>query len=436
MSLYKLSLRLKGFKIGRAIEKLRELHALPPVDFRVRLEEMRTQIVQFHLQNNSFYHEKINARGRGFSSFEDLPIITKRDLQQPLDKLLSKGYSPKNSYVASTSGSTGIPLYFAKDKKSHAFSHAILMDCYAQWGVKVSDKQARFYGIPLAGKSRYIELLKDFLMNRKRFPVFDLSDETLSLYLKEFERIRFKYIYGYTSAIVLFAKYLISREIVLNDLCPSLKCCIVTSEVCTEEDRTIMSSAFGVPIVREYGASETSIIAFEYPDTGWKIVDENVYVEIVDNNGNPLPLGEEGRVLVTSLTNKAFPVIRYEIGDMGILESREDVLLLKNLVGRVSDMIELPSGKVAAGLTFYYVSRSLLENMGIIKEFIVRQIAIDTFVFDVVSDRDFTAAEVEFLEKQIEDYLEPGISLLVNRVEEIKRPSSGKIKHFYSMLEV
>lgn len=434
MNLYKFSLKIKGFKIEEAESELKQLHSLSREEYKLFQERRRDEIVRFHLENNAFYCKKVGEKN--FHSFDKLPIMTKKDFQVPLENILSKGFSKENCYISNTSGSTGIPLYFAKDKESHAFTHAIIMDCYAQWGITPSSKQARFYGIPLSGKSRYVELLKDFLLNRKRFPVFNLSDERLASYLEDFKKIKFEYIYGYTSAIVQFAKYLLSRKIVLKDICDSLKCCIVTSEVCTEEDKVIMSKAFAVPIVKEYGASETSILAFEYPGIGWKIIDDNTYIEIVDNNGNSLPLGSEGRILVTSLSNKAFPVIRYEIGDLGILEEKGGILLLKSLLGRVSDMVKLPSGKIAAGLTFYYVSRSILENLGIIKEFIIKQTAIDTFVFEVVMDRDFTKTEIVFLEKQMDEYLEPGLKLIVNRVTEIKRPASGKIKHFYSMLNV
>jgi phenylacetate-CoA ligase len=119
---------------------------------------------------------------------------------------------------------------------------------------------------------------------------------------------------------------------------------------------------------------------------------------------------------------------------MGIIEKKGNKIILKELSGRVNDMIYLPSGKVAAGLTFYYISRSILESLGIIKEFVIRQTTVDTFVFDVVMDRPFSEGETEFLESQMTQYLEPGLNLQINKVEIIMRPKSGKIKHFYSEL--
>ena len=75
-------------------------------------------------------------------------MITKRDLQQPLHKLIPAGMKPRELYVANTSGSSGHPFYFAKDKLCHALSWALHSDRWAQYSLTTRSKQARFYGIP------------------------------------------------------------------------------------------------------------------------------------------------------------------------------------------------------------------------------------------------------------------------------------------------
>ena len=99
-------------------------------------------------------------------------------------------------------------------------------------------------------------------------------------------------------------------------------------------------------------------------------------VEIVDENNRVLPLGEEGRVIITSLYNKAHPFIRYDIGDVGMLskESTAKKPILEKLIGRTNDIAVLPSGKKAAGLTFYYITKSIIEDDGNVKEFVIEQI--------------------------------------------------------------
>ena len=95
-------------------------------------------------------------------------------------------------------------------------------------------------------------------------------------------------------------------------------------------------------------------------------------------------------------------------------------------------MIRLPSGRIAGGLTFYYVSRSIMEETPFIKEFIVRQSKIDLFEFDVVTDSPLSESILNALQLKVDEYLEPGLTVKLNIVEKIERPGSGKIKHFYS----
>lgn len=429
MNIFELTLRLKGFDTATAKKELEDIQRRKePVSARLE------RIVSWHKIHNPLYRKLLKERE--YLSFEDLPIITKKDFQVPVKEVLSDCFQPKDVYISSTSGSSGIPFFFAKDKNAHALTHAIILDRYVMFGITPQDKQARFYGIPMSGIAHYKELLKDKLANRVRFPVFDLSDDKMSFFYNRFEKKRFGYIYGYTSTIVLFAKYVQSKGKILKEVCPSLKCCIVTSEVCTDIDKELLRKTFGIPVINEYGASETGIIAFTDKEGDWKITTEDLYVEVVDEQNQPLPYGMRGKILITHLTNKTYPLIRYEIGDMGIIEKKGEKLILKELSGRVSDMIYLPSGKISAGLTFYYVSRIMLEELGIIKEFIIRQVAIDTFVFDMILTRELTNEECAFLQSQIDQYLEPNLKFVINRVSVIQRPASGKIKHFYSELSI
>lgn len=128
--------------------------------------------------------------------------MTKSDLQHPLKDRLSTGFSTKNVYVNKTSGSSGNPFVFAKDKFCHALTWAIIKDRFGWFGLHFNNsKQARFYGIPLDKKGYFKERFKDVLSNRFRFFVFDLSDAAFEKHLKKFSSTPFDYINGYTSSI-------------------------------------------------------------------------------------------------------------------------------------------------------------------------------------------------------------------------------------------
>lgn len=421
-------------------ELIQHLHGLDVVSARKVLSEevkrpaaeRRQKIVMYHTQHNPLYKEKTMDWKSG--RFEDLPIMRKSDFQKPLETIISDEYSLKDLYVANTSGSSGHPFYYAKNKEAHAIVHAIIERLYSEHGLSVCDKQARFYGIPLKGRSKYIEQVKDLLLNRVRFPIFDLSDDMMGTFLDRFRKNRFVYVYGYTSAIVLFCKYLKRNSLILKAVCPTLKACIITSEVCTPEDRKVIEKAMGVRVINEYGCSEAGMVAFEDVNGVWRMVDDDSYYEVVDNDGNVLPEGEEGRILITNYSNKALPFIRYEIGDLGVISHDEKGGILMKLTGRVSDVIKLPSGKIAGGLSFYYISRSIMEKKALIKEFIVRQTKPDTFEFDIVGNVDSMSDLKQEFSRQMDEYLEPGLNVVINPVDHIDRPESGKIKHFYSEL--
>lgn len=435
LQLFDFSLKFNGFDINKAKLALDDIQALHGDEFERYLNNKRKEIVAFHLENNSFY--KSLGKNISLNDWESVPVMTKRHLQQPLEKRLSDGYTTKNSYINKTSGSSGDPFIFAKDKWCHALTWAEIMNRFSWYGIDFNtSKQARFYGIPLDKKGYYKERLKDWFSNRFRFSVFDLSDNAFEKVLSKFKSTAFDYINGYTSPIVQFAKYLKRERVILKSVCPTLKVCIVTSEMLFDEDKTLLETQFGVPVVNEYGASELDLITFQNPDDQWLVNHETLYVEILDDDDNVLPYGQEGRIVITSLYNKAHPFIRYDIGDVGVL-SEESMLqkpILKKLIGRTNDIAILPSGKTAAGLTFYYITKSVIENDGNVSEFVIEQLAIDTFKIKYVSRRILTSNEETVVKQEMERYLEPNISIDFERVKVLKRTKAGKLKQFVSKL--
>ncbi len=435
ISLFDISLQLNGFPIKKAKAELERIINLSEEDYGVFLQNKKEEIVSFHLQNNPFYQELVGNKTT--PKWEYLPILNKQNLQKPLQERLSKGYNLKNIYLNKTSGSSGTPFVFAKDKYAHALTWASNIMRFGWFEIDFNHSyQARFYGIPMDFVGYQKERFKDFLSRRFRFPVFDLSDEVLEKFLQKFKTKKFDYLNGYTSSIVLFAKYLEQKNIILKDICPTLKACFVTSEMLFESDKKLLEKQFGIPIINEYGASELDLIAFENPQGEWQVNTETLFVEILDENNNVLPYGEEGRIVITSLFNKANPFIRYEIGDIGILDEKSTPQkpILKQLIGRTNDVAILPSGKKSPGLTFYYVTKSIIEDDGNVKEFIIKQTLLDTFEIEYVSEKELNTEQIQKIEKAISLYLEPNLNFTFTRKNILERTNRGKLKQFKSFL--
>lgn len=436
MSLFETFLQLNSFPIKKACIDFNWIQGLSKNEIFDWQKKKIWENAKYHYQHNEFYRKKVGAKFP--DCWEDIPVLTKADFQAPIKELISDEFKIKDLYIANTSGSSGHPFFYAKDKYAHAFTWALIKHRFSLHGLALNSKQARFYGIPLDSLGFLKETLKDRILNRVRFPVFDLSDKVLYKYYQKFKKHKFDYVYGYTNSLVLFARFLLKKKLDIKKRCPTLKVCIPTAELCAEEDRILLKSAFQVPVANEYGASETGIIAFEFPTGEWLLSEENTFVEIVDHDHKPLANGKVGEIIVTSFFNKAMPIIRYQIGDLGAIEGPDMQKTfhrkLKGLSGRTNDTIVLPSGKISPGLTFYYVSRSILESSGVLKEFIIKQEKINKFTFEVVTERDLTIQEQDEIKNKMDIYLEPGLDLEIKRVAKIDRPLSGKIKHFYSLL--
>jgi phenylacetate-CoA ligase len=430
------SLKMNGFPIDQAKLALSDIQNKDDVEFETYVKQQRDAIVLHHLQHTPFY--KSLGKSIHLDDWNSVPIMTKSDLQQPLDQRLSKEFTKANVYINKTSGSSGDPFIFAKDKFCHALTWAVIQDRFSWFNLDFnSSKQARFYGIPLDKKGYYKERFKDILSNRKRFSVFDLSDTAFEKLLIKFKTIPFEYINGYTSAIVQFAKFLKRKNLVLKAICPSLKACIVTSEMLFDNDKSLLESQIGVTIVNEYGASELDLIAFQNAKSEWEVNSDTLFVEVLDQNNQPLPYGEEGRIVITSLYNKAHPFIRYDIGDIGILSKTSTLKkpILKKLIGRTNDIAILPSGKKAAGLTFYYITKTLIEDDGNVKEFVIEQLQKSTFKIVYSSDEELSNEKMSIITKEMERYLEPEINIIFSRKTKLKRSKSGKLRQFTSHIK-
>jgi phenylacetate-CoA ligase len=435
LNIFDFTLRMKGFPIQEAQQRLQEIQLITEANYPDYVENARAEILQYHLKNNPFYKKFVGSKD--VSAWEDIPILQKKDLQVPLQQRLSKDFSLKKVYKGKTSGSSGTPLHYAKDYFCHALTWAGIMNRFGWYGIDFNASyQARFYGIPLEFKGYQKERLKDRFSNRYRFPIFDLSEKKLESFLAIFRGKKFDYINGHTSSIVLFAKFLQQKNLILTEVCPSLKTCIVTSEMLFPDDKKLLQKQLGIPVINEYGASELDLLAFTNPEDEFQVNSESIFVEVVDEQGKPVPNGSPGTILVTMLYNKAHPFIRYEVGDLGTLDMHSTLKkpILKQLLGRANDTATLANGTTVPGHTFYYVAKSAMGNTSVVQEFIMEQNTLETFTLTYVAERDLNDTEFNALKESLHTYLGTRVTLQCNRVELLDRSHRGKLKQFISHL--
>ena len=107
--------------------------------------------------------------------------------------------------------------------------------------------------------------------------------------------------------------------------------------------------------------------------------------------------------------------------------------ILKKLIGRTNDIAHLPSGKVIPGLTFYYVTKSVIEEDGNVQEFVIVQTAATSFTIKYTAQKAFTIAEITKIERALATYLEPGLDLTFEHLVVLDRSNRGKLKQFIGL---
>lgn len=422
-------LAIKGFPVRQAAGILKQMGDVS--NFTAYHEQKCWEVYDFFLQHCDAYNQLNPSR---VNSWDRVPVTHRRILNGIPDRWFPDVLNHRNLYRSNTSGSSGTPFFFARDALSHALVWKSVERFYRSAGVNLYDLQARFFGISRHKEDVRKARIKDALACRYRFDVYDVSAPAIQKWLKDFGKHPYRYIYGYSNTLIAFASYLVQSDLVLVDLCPSLICCIVTSEVCSDQDANLISKAFGVPVYNEYGSSELGIIGFKQ-DGHWIGNDALLYLEVLDEAGKVLPDGEVGLLTVTHLYNRATPFIRYQTGDLASIQRLPDGrTVITSLQGSVNDMAITSSGKKIPGISFYFVAQKLLDARVDIHEFVVVQKSISSFVFKYVAESPLGDDEVRLLLRGFADYVDAEVDLAIERLPVIPRGANGKFKHFISDL--
>ncbi len=127
-------------------------------------------------------------------------------------------------------------------------------------------------------------------------------------------------------------------------------------------------------------------------------------------------------------------MIRYEVGDMATLERVDGQTRITKLNGRVTDQVILPSGKIVAGLTFYYIVDDIVKYLNGVEEYRVVQYEQGKFYVETVGNASIPLKEQDKLKSVFEQYLEPDLEVSFRNVESIERTKNGKFKPFVSLV--
>jgi phenylacetate-CoA ligase len=275
------------------------------------------------------------------------------------------------------------------------------------------------------------------------FSWVDIVDENIDLFYKEMTNFQPEWLYGPPSAIFQFATLLKQRGF---SAAKSLRYIELAGDYVLDHHRKLIDAFFKIPTGNMYGAREVNTIAYECPQRHLHVVPQSTFLEILDDDNNPVKAGESGNIVVTGLVNRVMPFIRYKLGDSGYLLNENccgcgnpnPIVVLTS--GRITDIINLPKRQPISAVIFWYAMQHINFNYGNpIIQFQVRQIDIDKFtLLLVVENNENHDAIINYFYNFIADYdLINSIKWTVEFVKYIyPNEKTGKLSYFINEMKL
>lgn len=327
----------------------------------------------------------------------------------------------------STGGSSGVPLTFDIDHDSNDRRMAAWHRGYAWAGAAPGTRQVHLWGVPIERQpiaKRLKDRLYHALYRRDVVSCFGMDAGFAERFVRRIERVRPDAVVAYTNPLYAVACEL---EAAGRRAAFSPTAIVLGAEKVHPFQREKIERVFGAPVFETYGSREFMLIGAECERrSGLHVTGEHLIVEIVDHEGNPVPSGVEGDVVVTDLYNYGMPFVRYAIGDRAIAATApcpcgRGLPMLRQVTGRVLDLIHLPGGRVLPGEFFPH----LFKDFAGVGRFQVVQEAPAELRVLLVADQRFPLDQAR-IASLIATALGPDVSLRLERVADIPLTRTGK----------
>lgn len=328
----------------------------------------RLQSFMLCVYNNVPYYRQLmqqqSLTAADFSQAADLsklPFLTKQIISDNFTQLTANNATNLKRF--NTGGSSGQPLIFLLGNERVSHDVAEKWRATRWWGVDIGDKEIVAWGSPIELKAQdKVRIWRDKLFRSTLIPAFDMTEQKLLGFLNTIKQIKPKMLFGYPSVYHLLAKTAKQHNIDMSDL--GIKVIFVTSERLYPYQRELISEVFAAPVANGYGGRDAGFIAHECPHGSMHLSYEDIIVEIIDSNGQVLPNGQSGEIVITHLATSEFPFIRYKTGDVGTLSTKlcacgRGLPVLEAIEGRSTDFVMASDGTMMHGLSLIYILRDI-----------------------------------------------------------------------------
>jgi len=401
----------------KSVEELRELQN----------KKLRA-IIHYAYGNIPFYHNLFkneNIHPSDISTLEDLnkiPLVTKNDIKENYPQnIVSKKVNLNKCIIWDTSGSTGVPLKIAYDKKADDFAKAILLRSYLGNGLKYFDKWC-VIGTPdyRNKKSRgYDYIQKIGFLSPFYISVFAPLEKKIQL----LEKFRPRVLDCLPTDLFLITRYLQEHNI------KSIKPKIITTngEILDDYVRDYVEDFFDVKISDMVGCFELRRTAWECSfHEGYHVDIDSIVMQFL-KDGEEVSIGEEGKIVYTCLFNYTMPIIRYDIGDIGIPSSDmcscgRGLPMMKIMGGKIMDFLTTVDGELISP----HIPKEFLASVLGVEMFKLIQFSKENIEILIIKNASYNDESNSMIIKGLKKIFNGEVDIKIDFVKELKR---DKIKY-------
>lgn len=429
-------------EVYRLYEEYRRQQWLPAGELQ-ELQQAKWAKLFAHIGKNVPYYMQVMGKNAAeYSALAAFPVLTRERVLDNFPQLISTAHRPSDMHLCKSGGSTGHPLKLYLDNRLKTLNRALERLGDYEWiELPYNARKVVLWGLNQREngnrlRDRIAFALKGAFRHRWKYYVTYADEETMGGYVRQIRAIRPQLLFGYVSAVKKAAEYIERHQV--SGIRPQVV--MTTSETLTDEDRAYLQEILQARVVNRYAAAEVGLIASECPAGRLHVHAGRMIVEAL-KAGQPVPPGQAGELVITDLDNYAFPLVRYAIGDIGILSSERcscgrSLPVLERVLGRTHEVVRTDTGEeIAATALIRAVRRA--NDRSQIRQVQFAQTHRDRLVVRIIQGEEYTRET----EQRIKDgllgrfFAQCRMQIDFEYVDEIAPAASGKVKTFVSCLQ-
>lgn len=383
----------------------------------------RLQELLSHASKTTSFYRNIN-----YKTLADFPVVNKNLIRDNYDAFFSDKYQKSSCKIVATSGSTGSPfkLYQNREKVQKIQADNLYFSSLSKYELGDYLVFIRIWPKHINFKLKFNFFIKNF----KPWNILNLSDSSIAHLISQLNKQnRCISFLTYPTALEKICNYIDTLD--NNPIHFKTKSIITISEALNSYTRISTEKYFGITPLSRYSNNESGIMAQQIhtEDTNFRINDSSYVMEILAlDKDEVLPFGESGRIVLTDLYNKATPLIRYDTGDIGVMEKdKNGQPFFTEISGRKVDQLYSTKGELISS----HLSLRLMDY-GTFKQYQLVQKSRKEYHINLNTKTPID--EVQLI-SDYKEYFGTDAIIKINYVDEIPLLASGKrrevVNEFY-----